>query len=193
MHDAAHLRSRWPCAVALGAALLMGLAACGDDPFEYDWSDIPDTVQLYSLARPEINLVSGFNFLQGRPVTVEATAATGTWDAAVDTRGGEIVLVLPGVFGVVTTARITTLEGMRIEDVTSAPSDTLVYVKDQPVPIRSGNVYVVKTNRSSGSFGSNCVYYAKLEPVTIDAAGGTLTFRYVTNPICNSLDLVPPD
>ncbi len=27
----------------------------------------------------------------------------------------------------------------------------------------------------------------------IDVPGGTLTFRYVTNPICNSQDLVPPN
>jgi hypothetical protein len=120
-------------------------------------------------------------------------SATGTWDAAVDTRGGEIVLLPPGAFGIVTTARVTTLEGMRLEDVRSAPSDTMVYVRSEAVPVRSGNVYVIKTNRSSGSFGSSCVYYAKMEPVDIDATDGTLTFRYVTNPICNSLDLVPPD
>ena len=55
-----------------------------------------------------------------------------------------------------------------------------------------GSIYVIKTNRVPGSFGSTCVYYAKLEPVVIDAAGGTLTFSFITNPICNSIDLVPP-
>ena len=191
--DRARSHERWPAVAAAVAALLVATAACGDDPFEFDWSDRPDTVLLYSLARPELNLVSGFNFLQRTPITIEATTATGTWDAAVDTRGGAIVLMPPGAFGIVTTARITTLEDMRLEDVTSAPGDTTVYVADEPVPVEAGNVYVVKTNRTAGSFGSSCVYYAKLEPVVIDPIGGTLTFRHVTNPVCNSLDLVPPN
>ena len=27
------------------------------DPFTYNWSDVPDTVQIYSLARPELNVM----------------------------------------------------------------------------------------------------------------------------------------
>ncbi len=147
---------------------------------------------LYSLARPELNLESGFNFLQDRRVRVEAPSATGTWDVAVDTRGGALVLLPPGALGVTSTARITSLDGLSLEDVREAPSDTLVYTADQPVPVRFGTVYVVKTNRAPGSFGSSCVYHAKVEAVEIDVAGGTLTFRHVTNPVCNSRDLVPP-
>lgn len=185
--------ARWPRALALGAALLFGTTACDGDPFAFQWSDAPDTVLLYSLARPELNLVSGFNFFQRLPVKVEAAAATGTWDVAVDTRAGEVVLLPPGVFGIVSAARITTLPGMTLDDVTEAPTDTLVYVANVPVPVEMGTVYVLKTNRQRGSFGSSCVYYAKLEPVTIDPTGGTLRFRYVINPVCNSQDLVPPN
>lgn len=186
-------RARWPKTVALTAALLVSATSCGSDPFSFNWNAQPDTVLLYSLARPELNLVSGFNFFQRTAVQVEAPAATGQWDVAVDTRGGEIVLVPPGAFGVVTAARISTVEGVGLDDVTVAPSDTLRYVADEAVPVRHGNVYIVKTNRAQGSFGSTCVYHAKLEPVEMDAAGGTFTFRYVVNPVCNSRDLVPPD
>lgn len=186
-------RPRWPVWIAAVTALLMGTSACNDDPFAFNWSDRPDTVLLYSLARPELNLESGFAFLQARRVRVEAANATGSWDVAVDTRGGDLVFVPPGALGVVSTARITTFEGMALDDITEAPSDTLVYVADQVVPVRRGNVYVVKTNRATGSFGSSCVYYAKVEAVAIDVAGGTLTFRHVTNPICNNRDLVPPN
>lgn len=170
-----------------------GVAACGDDPFAFDWSDVPDTILLYSLARPELNLVSAFSFFQGVPVRVEAASATGSWDLAVDTRNSDIVLLPPGALGVVGTAAISTLPNMTLTDVTEAPTDTLLYEKNAPVSIDMGNVYVVRTNRSTGSFGSSCVYYAKLTPVDIDPTGGTLTFEYVTNPICNSIDLVPPD
>ena len=193
MNDTRLARSRWPAAIALTAAVLMGGTACSGDPFAFNWDDTPDTVLLYSLARPELNLVSAFNFLQGIPVRVERATATGSWDAAVDTDGEQIVLLAPGAFGVTGAARIATLEGLSYEDVTRAPKDTLVFTADQRVPVRMGNIYVVKTNRSLGSFGNSCVYYAKLQPIDIDAAGGTLTFRYVTNPVCNSPDLVPPN
>lgn len=186
-------RTRWPLAVALAASLVVGVAACGDDPFAFDWSDVPDTVLLYSLARPELNLVSAFAFFQGVPVRVEAASATGSWDMAVDTRGGEIVLLPPGALGVVGTAAISTVAGVTLADVTEAPTDTLLYEADAPVSLSMGDVYIVKTNRSTGSFGSSCIYYAKLTPVEIDPVGGTLSFEYVTNPICNSIDLVPPD
>lgn len=193
MHPATKMRSSWPVTVAAGAALLIGATACTNDPFAFDWNDTPDTVVLYSLARPELNLVSAFNFFSGVPIRVEGASATGSWDAALDTQGGGLVLVPPGAFGVIGTARISTLGGMSLADVTRAPSDTLDYVANARVPIQMGNVYVIKTNRTPGSFGRNCVYYAKMEPVVVDPAGGTLTFEYVTNPVCNSLDLVPPN
>ena len=185
--------SRVPAMIAVTAALLVGSVACGDDPFAFDWSDAPDTVQLYSMARPELNLVSAFNFLQNLPIQVENPASTGTWDVAVDTRGGEIVFLPPGALNVSGAARIATLESMSLSDVTEAPSDTLLYVRDQAVPVEMGDVYIVRTNRQIGSFGRSCVYYAKVEAVSIDPVGGTLTFREVTNPVCNDRDLVPPD
>lgn len=186
-------RSRWPALVALGVALLFGATACNDDPFAFNWTDTPDTVLLYSLARPELNLVSAFDFHRGLPVRIENASATGTWDAVLDTEGSSLVLVPPGAFGVTGTARVSTLEGMTLADVTEAPSDTLVYVRTERVPIRMGNVYVIKTNRTPGSFGQNCAYYAKMAPVVIDVAGGTLQFEYIASPVCNSLDLVPPN
>ena len=90
-------------------------------------------------------------------------------------------------------ARIATLESMSLDEVTEAPSDTLLYVRDEAVPVEMGDVYIIRTNRQTGSFGRSCVYYAKVEAVSIDAVGGTLTFREVTNPVCNDRDLVPPD
>ncbi|MDX1647435.1 MAG: hypothetical protein R3304_09850 [Longimicrobiales bacterium] len=186
-------RARVPALAALSAALLMGTVACGDDPFAFNWNDAPDTVLLYSLARPELNLVSAYNFLQGTPLQVEEAGATGNWDVAVDTRDGEIVFLPPGALNVSGAAQIAVLEGLSLDDVTRAPGDTLLYVDDQAVPVRPGNIYVIRTNRSRGSFGRSCVYYAKAEAIDIDPTGGTLTFREVTNPVCNDRDLVPPD
>lgn len=181
-------------APALACVVALGVSACGDDPFAFDWNDTPQTVLLYSLARPELNLESGYAFRQHTRVRVEAAAATGNWDAALDTQGGALVWLPPGALGVVgSTARIAALPGVTLEDVVVAPADTTLYTADQPVPIEMGTVYIVKTGRTPGAFGSSCVYYAKAEPLVLDPIGGTLTFRYVTSPICNSLDLVPPD
>lgn len=186
-------RRRAPALTAAAASVLVGVAACGDDPFAFDWNAAPDTVLLYSLARPELNLVSAYNFLQEQLIQVESPGATGRWDVAVDTRNGEIVFLPPGALNVVGEAQIVTLAGLSLDDVTEAPSDTLLYVSDAPVPVGLGDVYVIRTNRSIGSFGRSCVYYAKVEAVSVDPVGGTLTFREVTNPVCNDRDLVPPD
>jgi hypothetical protein len=179
---------------ALACVLALGVSACGDDPFDFDWDDTPETVLLYSLARPELNLESGYAFRLHQRVRVEAAAATGNWDAALDTRAGALVWLPPGALGVAgSAARITTLPGVTLEDVIVAPSDTTLYTANEAVPIELGTVYIIKTSRTQGAFGSSCVYYAKAEAQVLDPIGGALTFRYVTSPICNSLELIPPD
>lgn len=191
-------RGRWtaPRIAAAVALLTAALSACGSDPFSYQWSDIPDTAQIYSLARPELNLESGFSFYDGYGLVVELPASTGRWDVALDTEGGQLVLLPPAVLGISARAKIAALPGMAYADVTQAPGDgqdNSPYVDDQPVPVEAGTIYVIRTNLRPGSFGSACTYYAKMEPLTIDVAAGTLTFRYVTNPICNNRDLIPPN
>jgi len=193
MHATRNARAGLTTTAMLAMSVVMGTTACGDDPFAFDWEDEPDTVLLYSLARPELNLVSAYNFFQGFPVQIELANATGTWDLAVDTRGGQIVILPPGALGVVSEAAIAPIPSMGIADVTEAPLDTLLYVEDEAIVVEMGTVYVVKTNRAPGSFGRTCVYYAKLEAVDIDPVGGTFTFREVTNPVCNDRDLVPPN
>jgi hypothetical protein len=88
--------------INLAVLVLLAATACNDDPFEIRWELQADTVLLYSLARPEMNMDSGFNFRPGTlgPVRIEAATATGTWDIALDTRGGELVLLPPSALGV---------------------------------------------------------------------------------------------
>ena len=171
----------------------MGPLACGDDPFSFNWNDQPDTVVLYSLARPELNVPSGFNFLSAATVTIESPNATGSWDVALDTQGGELVLLPPGALGVDSRARIAPLDGLTLDEVQEAPTDSTVYVSAAAVPVRTGTVYVVRTGQRQGSFGRRCVYYAKMEAIDIDVAEGALRFRHVTNPVCNDRRLIPPD
>jgi hypothetical protein len=186
-------RSRWGVLSAAAVAVVVGLVGCNSNPLTYNWSDIPDTVQLYSLALPELNAPSGFDFFNKVTIRVEAPGATGNWDVALDTAGGTLAFLPPGALGITAKAGIATLPGMTLADVTKAPSDTLLYEKDTAAPIVQGSVYVVRSNQHAGSFGQSCVYYAKVAPVDIQVAAGTLTFQYVASPVCNSLDLVAPN
>jgi hypothetical protein len=181
-----------PLLVLLTAVSLVA-SACGSDPFAFNWTASKDTVQLYSLARPELNLYSGFNFYQRTRVRIEAATSTGTWDIAVDTRNGQIVLLPPGALGVTSKARITVVSGQTFDQVTDAPADTTLYTANEPVPVSNGNIYVVRTNQSIGAYGTPCVYYAKLEPVDIDPTDGILTFAFDSSPVCNDRRLIPPN
>ena len=167
---------------------MTGLAACGADPFAFNWSDAPDTAVVYSLARPELNLPSAYNFFAGAALPVENPSATGNWDMALDTRGGELVILPPGALGVSSRARIAALAGLDLDDVLEAPTDSMVYSVSNPVPVELGTIYVIRTGQRAGSFGTRCVYYAKMEPLTLDVANGTMT-----NPVCNDRSLVPPN
>lgn len=190
---AGHGRWRTPLAAAVWVASAVALAACGDDPFSFQWSDVPDTARIYSLARPELNVASGFSFYDGRAVTIETPNATGLWDAALDTQGGSLVLLPPGALGITSRARIAVFPGAAYADIVEAPGDTLAYEADEPVLVELGTIYVIRTSLRPGSFGSACTYYAKMEPLVIDVAEGILTFQYITSPICNSRDLIPPN
>jgi hypothetical protein len=182
---------------ALVAAIVFApmLAACGDDdPFGFnDWTLSPDTAFIYSLARPELNLASGFNLNSRRVIRVEAAGATGTWDFLVNTVDDDLVFVTPSAVGLETNAGIARIDDETFESIRSAPADTSVYERLQPVTVELGQLYVVRTNQQTGSFGQRCTYYGKVEAIEIDVPGGTLRFRYDSNPVCNSRDLVPPE
>ena len=176
------------------ALLLVVLAAAAcEDPFEIRWEAQTDTALIYSLARPEPNLPSAFNFYFRSPVSVEAPGSTGQWDIALDTEGGRLVLVPPRALGINSRARIAALPGMSFQDVTDAPADTTSYVSNRSVPLALGTIYVVQTSEQSGSFGQRCVFFAKMEPLAVDVAAGTLRFVFDASPVCNDTRLVPPE
>jgi hypothetical protein len=177
-----------------GALLLLALAASAcDDPFQIRWESQPDTVQIYSLARPEPNLPSAFNFYFRTPLTVEAPGSTGQWDLALDTEDGRLVFLPPRVLGINSRARIAAVPGVAFGDVMEAPADTAAYVSDRSLSVTLGTIYVVQTGEQTGSFGERCVFFAKLEPLVIDPQAGTLTFQFDASPVCNDTRLVPPE
>lgn len=174
------------------AALVLGgtTVACGDDPFQITWISTPDTALLYSLARPELGLPTAFDFLDRARFAVESAGSTDNWDVAVDTRDGVLVLIPPGAVGINNEARITVIEDVGFDDVTEAPADTTLYTATEPLTLALGNVYVVRTREQSSRFGV-CMFYAKMEPLTLDGDLQSVTFMYDNNPRCEDRSLSP--
>jgi hypothetical protein len=179
----------------LGAALLLlvsVLPACGEDPFLFRWTENPREAFLYSLDRDERNRPSAFEMAQGRRVVLESAAAAGLWDFALDTRDGVLVFLPPRSVGVQSRAGMVEFPNMRYDEVLEAPGDTAAYTTREPLPVRMGSIYVVRTREQPGPFGQVCVFYGKVQPLEVDPVAGTLLFRFDTSPDCNNPSLVPP-
>lgn len=194
---AATLRSNRPNSMAragrwVALALALCVAGCGDDPFIIRWEVNPDTASLFSLSVPDLDLPSAYNFPQRTAVRVERVGASTQFDLALDTRGGELVFLPPGALGIESRARIAELPGLSFQELKVAPSDTLLYSADDPIPVRLNSSYVVRSDPRSGGVQS-CSYFAKLEPLAVDPAAGSVRFQFDVSPVCNDRGLVPPD
>jgi hypothetical protein len=177
-------------AILLAIALL--LTGCGDDPFQINWEENPTESTLFSLDRQELNRPAAFDMLQRRRVVVEDPQSRGEWDFAVDRLGGQLVLLPPRALGVSSRAGIAPVRGVSFDDLRDAPSDSTLYVTQDPVPLEYGVTYAVRTREQSGRFGQRCRYYGKLEAVDLNVDEGVLIFRHDTSPECNSRRLYPP-
>ena len=101
-------------------------------------------------------------------------------------------MVPPRTFGLATTAGIAPLGPVPFDEVGQAPRDSTDYVRDQPVPVVVGDVYVIRTHQEPNNFGQLCIFYAKMEPLVAEAEEGVLEFLIDTNPICNDRTLIAP-
>lgn len=172
-------------------ALFPMLATACEDPFDFDWIPQIDTVTVYSLARPDyIDRPGAYDFGPGGgPRVVEAPASSPIrWDLAFSEEGGEFVALPAALFrgfdiepGV---QEIT--DGSTFDDLHTAPRDG--YITGEPVPLREGGLYVVRSRRDS----RRCNYYGKFEVLELDPAG-TVMFQSVENYLCNDRELIPPD
>ena len=175
------------------AVAFLGTVACDDDPFAIRWTVNPDTVRLYALSRPEPNLVSGYDFFPRQAVRIEAPTTGDDWDLAVDVRDGAFVWLPPGALGIPSEAAVAILDGETFESATEAPEDTTQYITDAAIPIRTGRIYVIRTRRHPGFFGTLCNYYGKIEPLATDFVSGSVYFQFDVSQACNNRDLIPPD
>ncbi|MGH7467760.1 MAG: hypothetical protein ACRENP_07190 [Longimicrobiales bacterium] len=181
------------CTLLVLLFLLPLLTTACDDEFTQEWVDLPDTVLLYSLSRPDlIGRPSAYDFVNGVPRTVETPGASGTWDVAVTEGTAGFSLVPAGAFtGLASRAAIATVTGTTLENLREAPADTARY-SSAAVLVEQGKIYVVRSRRENCGFSSGS-RFAKVEAVETNRTNGTLRFRAITNPYCNDRRLIPPN
>ncbi|MSR22898.1 MAG: hypothetical protein EXR92_05045 [Gemmatimonadetes bacterium] len=177
------------------AIVLVAIAvvvACEEDPFLVRWVENPRQAQIYALDRGELSRPTAFHMLGRTAVVIEDPTTNGEWDFALDRQAGGLVLLLPRALGVTTRAAIAALPATEFEAVREAPADTLLYSTRDPVPLKLGTVYVVRTHQQPDAYGQLCSYYGKVKPLELDVVVGSFTFLYDISPVCNNRSLVPP-
>jgi hypothetical protein len=173
---------------------MLGLTACGENIFEATWTVARvDTVLVYSLARPELNLPNGYDFVNRRTMEIHDPGATGQWDLIVDTQNGELVFLPPGGLDVVSEAMILKLPDMNFDDVVTAPKDTTLYSRDMPASVETSSVYVLRTHQGADRFGVPCVFWGKLQPLDVQPDVGTVRFMFDVSTLCDDRGLIPQD
>ena len=170
------------------------MSGCGENIFEQKWIEARvDTVLIYSLARPELNLPTAFDFVGRLALEIQAPEATGTWDLLLDTQDGQLVFLPPGALGITSETMVLAIPNMAYDDVITAPADTTLYSVDYPVLVETTSVYVLRTHQGVDRFGLPCSFYGKLQPLEAELAVGTVRFMYDVSRKCDDRGLVPTD
>ncbi len=176
-----------PGLVLLLMASLLPQVGC--EGYEPPMFPVGDTVELYSLARPEyIGLQSGFDFIFPQSVVIEQPVSGDyrNFDVAFSELGGAFVLLPAGMFETFDIQPgVREVTGTTFEGLEEAPSGD--YVTDEAVALREGGLYVVRS-RSQGA----CSRYAKVDVLALDP-DGILEFRFLRNNLCNDRTLTDVD
>jgi hypothetical protein len=174
-----------------GAAVSM--VAC-DDPFAIDdWTSVTDTIQVFSVSRPElIGQPSAYDFVTRVLVRVESPTSAGSWDIALRDENGQLALAPAGSFqGQTSRAGLALITNTTFEELSEAPGDTASY-SVTPRIVQPGQIYAVRSRRAGCGFNVG-VRFGKIKIISVDQAAGTVRFASVVNPLCNNRDLIPPD
>ncbi len=174
----------------------LALAGCEDpNAFRMDPVLVTDTVPL-ATPTSEARLPTALDIVSTNAVIgggrfPERVADAGQWDFAVRVRGGDLVLVPAGAVGFENRPMITRpITDRTFEEVTRAP-DRASFVTDSAVVMQEGSVYVARSRQFAGLFGGVCFQYAKLQPLSVNVAEGTLRVQLTTNERCQDPRLVP--
>lgn len=182
--------ARFASAVLAAAVAAPVLAGCGEDPFAPDIQPVPEEpseVTLGDLTESDLELPSAFDILSARAVRTDQTSA---WDFVyvVPSEDGEEFRPRGLVTGEESRAGIQRVESS-FEELTEAPADG--YEQDTSVPIEEGSVYAAVSRRDPRFGQILCRRFVKLEILSVDDAGRTVTLRHLANPNCEQRILIP--
>jgi len=171
----------------------LAMAACNSNLAPTAWSDVPDTVTLYSASRANLaTKPSGFDFSVPVAVAVEGATLAESFDIVLLDQGAGLALVPSGaLLGNANHAGIAPVMADSLHGIRQAPSDTTQFIQNAPVPIQAGDFFVVRSRRVSCVLTSGS-YYAKLQIVAVNPDSGTMRMAYARNPYCGDNTLVPP-
>ncbi|MBW3553128.1 MAG: hypothetical protein KY466_06450 [Gemmatimonadetes bacterium] len=178
----------------LAAGASVALTACDDGIQPLIWPNVPDTVELYSLARTEyIDRPGAYTMLyQGpgtrQPIIPERLLGDPfAFDFAVsENEAGDFLLLPTGVFAESNAqAGILVDSTATFEGLERAPRDR--YITDEPVVATTDVIYVIRSRQHPRS---RCFYYGKMEILELDPAG-IMTLRILANINCSDRSLVP--
>lgn len=178
--------------------IVLSTGAC-DDPFgPRTWSAVPDTLEVWSASRVELQGRPAALDLAGEPpfpLEIESAAAIGAWDVVL-MDGTEGLALAPASYfpgHASSRAAITVLTNTSFTELRQAPGDSMLYSRE-PVALSGDVVYVVRTRAALCADGTGTgVHYAKLRAIEIDVAAGRARVETVNNPYCADRSLIPPD
>ncbi len=172
---------------------VLAIAACNDSTSPTAWSDLPDTVTLYSASRTNlIGRPSGFDFTTPRSVVVESATEAQGFDMLLTDQSGAFSLVPSGaVLANSNRAGIAPVIADSLHAIRQAPTDTAQFKQNVAVPVHPGDFFVVRSRRVTCILTTGS-YYAKLQILSVNPDSGTLRFAYARNPYCGDTSLVPP-
>lgn len=187
--------------LACAAALILLVAAC-DDPNDGLFEPIirEDTVDLaIPLADSELPSALDVAFsaspIRGRYPELVADAEQ--WDLTIRREDGALVFVPAAAFGFQnpiggrSSAGVTLPMERAFDEVIEAPTSGAFHT-DSTITIRSDRIYVARSRQTPAAFGG-CENFAKLQPLSVDEAAGTVKIRIVGNARCNDPRLVEED
>ena len=163
--------------------------------YRINWEENPDTALLYSLARPELNLLSAFDFIsQGSRSgsSLPTPPGNGTW--CWTPRKASWSSCPPEPWGLTDSkARIIPMGEWSFEEVRRAPSDTTLTSETSRFPWRWATSMSSRPRTVQGFYGRHCVYLRQVRTSRAGPRGsGPSSFLFDVSPECNGRKLYPP-
>lgn len=196
---------RLALALPLLAAAALSLAAC-DDPIGVGQQIIvTDTVTIGVPSLVPDTVPTALDVVSSDQVSVGGALGAGrfperpgeaeNWDVTVRLQNGTFSLLPRGAVGLESLRAAVTdpITGTTFEALDEAPASSR-FNTGRGVALSVGSVYVVRSRvyRLPGQ-GVNCWQYAKVQPVALNAAAGTVRLAVATSAGCQDTRLAPRD